>query len=73
MKSEEILKKRAACLQNIQQGITMIEQLKGRVASERGKLDVYNEILAEMGVDPTAPPAEFPAESKGQGEEEAQG
>jgi hypothetical protein len=68
MTSEEVLKKRAACVQNIQQGLTMIEQLKGRVAQERGKLGVYDEILQEMGVDPTSPPAEFPAEGQGEPE-----
>jgi len=77
MTSEEILKKRAACLQNIQQGITMIEQLRGRVAQERGKLGVYDELLEGMGVDPTAPPAEFPNQQaeggQPEGDEEAQG
>ena len=71
MTSDEILKKRAACLQNIQHGISMIEQLKGRVAQERGRLGVFDELLLEMGVDPNAPSAEFEPDGEETNEEEA--
>jgi len=64
MTKEEIVQKREQSLQAVQQGLSMIENLKGQVAAHRGKLLVYDELLAELGEE--APGPEAVAEKKGE-------
>lgn len=48
MTKEEILKKRQACVGQIQESLNAIEQLKAQVAANRGAISVYDSILEEM-------------------------
>lgn len=70
MTKEEIIKKREAAAAAIQQGMQMVEQVRGSIAVHRGKIVVYDELLKEMGeaenpAGLTAVPDAAPEEAEG--------
>lgn len=48
MTREEILAKRNEAMAGIQQGMALVEKAKASVAIHRGKVQVYEELLAEL-------------------------
>lgn len=65
MTKEEVMAKKGESLQAIQRGLTMIEQLKGNVAANQGKVIVYDELLADIEA-ADEPPTPFPPQEDGE-------
>lgn len=54
MNKEELLRKTQSCEENIQQMLMVIERAKAKVSSERGKIEVYRELLQKIIADEEA-------------------